>query len=162
MKKVISLLSVLALVASSGAVLAQYSTYGGWGWGASTGSSSSSGGSSSSLQRDYCPDGDMTFSYYDGLCEEGVAAAESGTTTTTSDGTATEGTTTTTVTTSDGGPISIITTTTATEGGEVSTTDTETVMDIKEQLMNNSSNTVVPAVETISLPAFLPETGASL
>lgn len=165
MKKLIALASVTMLaVSSAGIVLAAH--WGGChdaygygiscgGWGSGSWGSGSSGWGNSSLQRDYCPDGDMTFSYYDGMCDEGVAAEEGGTTT---DGSST---TTTTTTTTDGGPITVVTTT-ATSGGDVSDDD---IAIITEALSNNSGSTWgsnVPANEVISLPAFLPETGASL
>ncbi len=133
----------------------------GWGW---------SWGGSSSLQRDYCPDGDNTFSYYDGMCESWVAASEPETTTTTTDSSSSsstgttwstggeEITTTTTVVPVEGGGeevvTTVITTTTTSDGTpvqEVSTTTTvveptvdveevNTILSIKEQLMLNNAN----------------------
>ena len=98
----------------------------------------------------------MTFSYYDGLCDEGVAAE----TTTTGTTTSTTGTTTTTT----GGPVTVVTTTTATDDTvTVTAEEVNTINDIRENLQNNNSGgTPTVAVPTISLPSFLPETGASL
>ncbi len=135
-------------------------TVGWWGWG-SWGWSSSAW--SSSLQRDYCPDGDMTFSYYDGLCDDWVAAetnTNSDTTTTTD-----TGTTTTSNTSTTSGPVTVVTTTTTATDDTVTVTPEEvnTINDIRDTLQNNNSwGTPVVVPPTISLPSFLPETGASL
>lgn len=197
MKKVISLLAAMTLALSSiPAVFAQsycapwtgygYSVacsavtssnpWGWWGW-----------WGSSSLQRDYCPDGDNTFSYYDGMCDNGVAAAEAEeTTTTTEDDSGEETTTTTTVVPVEGGGeevvTTVVTTTTTTEGEPVEETvvtttvveptvdaeEVNTILSIKDQLMMNNTNSGSTWGSSawgnadFNLPSFLPQTGAAL
>ena len=59
MKKLLSVVAVFALLATS------FNTFAAYGGG---GAASSIGGSSSSMNRDDCPDGDNSGSYYDGTC----------------------------------------------------------------------------------------------
>jgi len=59
MKKLTSVLSILMIVAANFLTLNVLASYGG-------------GGSSSSINRDNCPDGDYSGSYYDGTCEDGT------------------------------------------------------------------------------------------
>lgn len=133
MNKLLSIISILLLTASG--AFAQYGynvsqwSGGGWSW---------SHWGSSSLQRDYCPNGDNTFSYYDGMCGDE------------SDNNVDDSTTVETTT---------VTTTNSVEPLYIITVEEEVMInEIKEELEAIHS----PTVETIVLPSFLPATWASL
>ena len=186
---------VLSTFAFTVPVSAQYGynngggTSGGTTTGSTTGSSSSWGwgwGWSSSLQRDYCPDGDFSASYYDGNCDVWVAAGVAPTGTTTTSTTSTTTSPTLGTITTPTGTTSVITTTSTTPGtvGTIAGTTTtivapapqpvvaeeevEMVKSIKDILSGrnptggSSVNSQAAGNSQLVAPAFLPQTWASL
>lgn len=133
--KVLIILAIVALGLWAFGTYAQYwynPDQWSWGWG-------NSYSSSSSLVRDVCPDGDYTFSYYDGYCDDDVKVAAASTVTATE---ATGNITTQVVTSTD---VSVI----------------EYIQTAKEDLIKQTEQTT-STTGTIVLPTFLPETGSNL
>lgn len=160
MKKLIALASVLTLVAGSSTVFGQCFTTNSYGYQVQVSCGSGWGGSSN-LQRDYCPDGDNTLSYYDGMCDEGVASSSTSGGTTTSGSTTGSTTGTTTITTigsTTGSTTGVVTNPTVTP-----TVDAQDDMEVKnllDSLTNNSGGNTPPP--SFALPTEIPKTGASL
>jgi len=161
MKKLIALASVLALTASSGLVTVSAQCFDGYGYQVSCGSGGSgssgggtrSNGGSSNLQRDFCPDGDMTLSYYDGMCAAGVAASTEDDMMNDDDMMEEEMTTTTT-----DGNITVVTTTATDDTVMVTVDDEETIMNIRDEIMNNNAGNTPLPMPTFELPTRLADT----
>lgn len=154
MKKVIALFSIATLVVAPAFAQYGYNQWGGgWGW-----------GGSSSLQRDYCPNGDNTLSYYDGMCDQGVVAQEEPETNT--------NTNTNTSTTTTTGTNTVVVTSPTDDNVVITEEEENTIEEIKEQLQNagntgssnsGSSNTGwAGGTGGFNLPTALPATGASI